>query len=79
MWKDLDAMRDRRIGHVTNGVHSATWIGPEIGELLRKHLGEDYGERLLEPGFAEGVETIPDEELWEAHNVQKRRLILATI
>ena len=64
-----------RIGHVTNGVHQPSWIGPELGLLLERHLGHDYGERLLEPGFADAVDAIPDAEVWAARRAQKARLI----
>ena len=76
MWKTLlESEPGRRIEHVTNGVHLPTWIGPEIGELLREHLGRDFAARLLEPGFAAAVQAIPEEQLWEAHGAQKLRLV----
>jgi len=75
-WRSLlDRAGRPRLEHVTNGVHLASWIGPEIGELLREHLGADFEEHLLETGFADAVAAIPDHELWHAHLAQKRRLI----
>jgi starch phosphorylase len=60
------------IEHVTNGVHPLTWIGPDVRDVLIKHLGS-----FSDPGdeFAQGLEAIPDHELWSAHVLQKRRLI----
>jgi starch phosphorylase len=81
LWRHLwpDRAEDQLpIGHVTNGVHLPTWIGPEIGEVLARHLGRDFEQRLLDAGFEEAVLAIPDEELWSAHEAQKRRLILLT-
>ena len=76
MWGRLLEQSGRGpIDHVTNGVHLPSWIGPEMGELLRKHLGPDYDEHLLDAGFAEAIESIPDHELWTAHLAQKQRLI----
>jgi starch phosphorylase len=76
MWKLLvEHSRVQTIDHVTNGVHPATWIGPEVGELLDRHLGPRFDNREPAAGFSDGVEAIPDHEVWGAHLVQKRRLI----
>ncbi|MCB9463874.1 MAG: alpha-glucan family phosphorylase [Candidatus Eisenbacteria bacterium] len=66
---------DVSIGHVTNGVHAPTWIGPELNRLLGAHLGMGFAHNLDHPGFAEAVRNIPDQDLWTAHVEQKRRLI----
>ena len=76
MWKGLlEGSGLAPIEYLTNGVHPATWIGPQIQELLRKHVGPEF--ERGEPGadFAERVEAIPDHELWTAHIAQKRRLV----
>src|SRR5919106_2372339 len=61
------------ISSITNGVHSATWIGPEMVEVLDRHLN---------PGWAEGanghwdrVADIPDAELWRARERARERLV----
>lgn len=58
---------------ITNGVHTATWMGPEIRRLMRRRLGHDWESLLLAPEGWEKVYEIPDEELWEAHLTQKER------
>jgi starch phosphorylase len=76
MWRPLlEAEGLGPIEHVTNGVHPPTWVGPDIREVLSKHLGPAFGNASPEDGFAEGVEAIPDYELWAAHLAQKQRLI----
>ncbi len=76
MWAHLLAeVPSDTIDHVTNGVHLPTWIGPEIGQVLGRHLGRDYTDELLDPGFADSVMAIPDHEIWTAHMAQKGRLI----
>ena len=78
MWRHLwppDPEGGERIAAITNGVHTPTWMGPEMGALLRRRLGRDFGEQLLEPGFADAVLAIPDTEIWEAHQAQKARLV----
>ena len=78
MWKDLWPREEPEREHViaiTNGVHTPTWLGPEMGELLRRRLGAEFATNLLDPGFADAVLAIPDAEIWEAHTAQKKRLV----
>ena len=79
MWSHLfpagENGQDEHVGAITNGVHTATWLGPEMGELLRRHVGPDFDDRLLDPGLADDILAIPDDQVWEAHRAQKVRLI----
>ncbi len=78
MWKHLfpeSEAGQEHIGAISNGVHTPTWMGPEMGAMLRRHLGHDFGERLLDPGFADDVLAIPDADIWDAHAAQKARLL----
>lgn len=78
MWRPLWGMRSEQevpIGHVTNGVHVPSWIAPAMYQLLERHLGvrwTDHMEALL---TRERLARISDEELWEAHQISKNRLI----
>ncbi|TDI46087.1 MAG: alpha-glucan family phosphorylase [Acidobacteria bacterium] len=62
------------VEHITNGVHAATWIGPEMHELLRAQFGEFNGD-LSDKSFAEAMEHTADADLWQAHRIQKDRLV----
>jgi starch phosphorylase len=76
MWTHLFAPgQQQTVEHVTNGVHLPTWMGPELGDLLRERLGPGFEYRVLDPGYAEAVNSLSDAELWQAHREQKRRLI----
>jgi len=76
MWRPLLEAEGRpAIEFVTNGIHPPTWVGPDVRQLLVKHLGSAYENGAPENGFAAGVEAIPDYELWTAHLTQKQRLI----
>jgi starch phosphorylase len=63
------------VASVTNGVHTETWIGPEMRALYAQHLGPDWAEHLLEPEFWTRIRDVPDAALWAAHRSQKERLI----
>jgi starch phosphorylase len=73
------AIAQRPILGVTNGVHGPSWVGQPVLDLLSRHLDADLG--VLDPGsrqdpFASGMGQIPAGELWEAHLRQKRELAL---
>ncbi len=77
IWRELWPNRHWEavpIGHVTNGVHLATWMASPIMALLDEHLGRNWGERLEEPGFWDRVLTLDHAKLWEAHLRLKRVL-----
>jgi glycogen phosphorylase len=77
IWRELWPNRHWEavpIGHLTNGVHLATWMASPIMALLDEHLGPDWGEHLEEPGFWDRVLTLDHTRLWEAHLRQKRAL-----
>lgn len=65
---------------ITNGVHLPTWLGPEIRVLLERHGASFDPVTDLEVGDAVRPDWIPAlsleaNELWEAHQLQKRTLI----
>ena len=77
LWKDVWAGvpgHEVPITSITNGIHTKTWLAPEIAALYRKYLG-DWEEHLTEPDFWRGVIDIPDAQLWEAHQKLKLRLV----
>jgi starch phosphorylase len=78
MWRSLWPDRpeaDIPITHITNGVHVPTWIEPKVHLLLDEHLGADWLERHDDPATWDGLERIPDADLWRTHYWLKIKLI----
>ncbi len=78
MWRALFPGRteDRvPIGHITNGVHTQSWLAPQMRKVYDRHLGPDWPRHAGDPGFWERVDTIDDGELWETHQTLKTQLI----
>ena len=76
MWRHLwPGAPGEPVRAVTNGVHTPTWIGPEMRTLYVNHLGADWEDHLFDPDYWQGVRRIPDQEVWSAHRAQKERLI----
>lgn len=63
------------ISHITNGVHVPTWLAPEMGRLYEKYLGQDWLAKQDDPEFWKGVLNIPDDEVWTARQLLKRKLL----
>ena len=78
IWGDLWPGRATErvpIGHVTNGVHLATWMSHRIADLLTVHLGANWVDRVDEPAFWDCVLTLDDALVWAAHRELKATLL----
>ncbi len=77
MWNSMwsDKTEDEvPITHVTNGVHTPTWIAPEMDKLFSKYLGHDWLANHDNPTLWERIYDIPDRELWQVHQRLKHNL-----
>jgi glycogen phosphorylase len=77
MWNFLwpDSAEDRvPITHVTNGVHTANWMGRRLLMLLDADLGPDWYARLDEAKTWSKFDDIPDADLWDVRLHLKRKL-----
>ncbi len=74
IWPDLPA-HQIPIGHVTNGVHVASWLAVPMAILCNRWLGQSWFERMCYPETWERVEAIDDAEFWEQHQILKLRLV----
>ncbi|MGD2135289.1 MAG: alpha-glucan family phosphorylase, partial [Gemmatimonadales bacterium] len=63
------------IGHVTNGVHLATWMAYPIMELLDRQLGPEWGIQLDQADVRDRVLDLDPASLWQAHLWLKHRLL----
>ena len=63
------------IRHVTNGIHTTTWMADAMQRLMDRRLGEDWRRRLLDPALWERFATVSDGELWEVRQALRRVLV----
>ncbi|MBI2955693.1 MAG: alpha-glucan family phosphorylase [Acidobacteria bacterium] len=63
------------IGHVTNGIHTRTWVSREMAGLFDRYLGPEWWRRPGQAVTWEPVDNIPDEELWATHERRRERLV----
>ena len=78
IWRSLwpDRAADQiPIGHITNGVHLATWMSQEMMGLLEAHLGIEWGNRLDDPALWDRALELDDHALWSVHLTRKNTLM----
>lgn len=78
MWKGVWPDRDEEdvpIGHITNGVHTPSWLAQPLKALYDRQLGPEWVSRQADPSVWQALAAVDDEELWEVHTVLRCGLI----
>jgi len=73
LWPELSE-EDVPITHITNGIHSSTWLARRQRMLYDQHLGKDWLGHLDDPETWTHVDELPDAQVWEIHQHLKRKL-----
>ncbi len=60
---------------ITNGVHVQSWISRQMSRLFDRYLGTDYQHLAENRSVWKNIHTIPDIEIWHAHQQRKEQLI----
>jgi glycogen phosphorylase len=70
-----DAPPTAEMDAITNGVHTATWVGPDMGALYDRQLGTNW--RILPelPENWKGLHRVDVGALWTARTAQRARLL----
>jgi starch phosphorylase len=74
VWSGADA-DEVPIDHITNGIHTHTWLAPELDDMYTRYLGPDWKEHLDDNATWNGIDNIPDKEFWEVHCIRKKKLV----
>ncbi len=78
MWQDVwrgVPVDEVPITSITNGIHTKTWLSPDISALYDKHLGTDWEDHLTDVEYWRRIVDIPSDELWDTHQLLKARLV----
>lgn len=78
MWSHLWPWKDEEecpIGHITNGVHSQSWLADQMASLYNKHFPPKWIDRVGEPKAWKNIHAVDPGELWEIHNTLKAMMI----
>jgi starch phosphorylase len=60
---------------ITNGVHTATWVGPEMGDLFDRQVGKKWRASPDLPTNWKGMSQVEKTALWAARTAQRARLL----
>src|SRR3989441_665386 len=74
LWPDREVARVP-LGHVTNGVHTATWMANRVLTLFDSHFGPDWLARVDDPAFWNQVLELDGAALWAVHKELKSHLM----
>lgn len=78
MWKNIWPnvnVEEVPITHITNGVHSRTWLSHDFGDLFESYLGPRFIQNPWDYHVWERIDRIPDIELWRTHQRRRERLV----
>src|SRR4051812_46541556 len=78
MWRNIfPGLPDSEvpIKAITNGVHTQTWVAPEIGALYDRYLGHAWQDKPTAFEVWNRAEHTPDAELWRPHEGGGERLV----
>lgn len=78
MWKHIwpgVPVHEIPITHITNGVHSRSFLAPEMKDLLDRYFGPRFYDEPTNLEIWDRMDRISDEELWRTHESRKSRLV----
>jgi alpha-glucan phosphorylase-like protein len=74
LWKNMPVEEVPIMG-ITNGIHTQTWLSKSMRQLFDQHVSVSWGKNEDEPEVWTRVKEIPDEELWNTKQAEKKRFI----
>ncbi len=75
IWKQLKDPNEVPIKHITNGIHTRSWLSHDYGDLFESYLGPRFAQNPWEFNVWDRVDRIPDIELWRTHQRRRERLV----
>ncbi len=78
MWNDIWAglpAAEVPITSITNGVHTQSWLAPEMDELFDRYLDVNWESKPTDFDLWKRIDLIPDAELWRTHRRCRAKLV----
>ena len=73
VWPNI-APNESPITHITNGIHTCTWLAPNLKQLYNKYLMPYWQDCIQVDETWKRIESIPNDKLWEEHMKRKVKL-----
>ena len=64
------------IGHVTNGIHLASWVSEEMASYYDRYIGPRWRSEPTGKEIWAQAGQIPPEELWRIHERHREEMVL---
>ena len=74
VWPNI-AANECPITYVTNGIHTCTWLAPNLKNLYNQYLIPYWQDNIHQDNIWEKIKDIPNEELWKEHQKRKEKLL----
>lgn len=74
VWPNIIA-HESPITYVTNGIHTCSWLAPNLKRLYNKYLIPFWQDMIQDDSVWKNIKNIPNKELWDAHIDRKRKLL----
>lgn len=74
VWPNI-AANESPITYVTNGIHTCSWLSPYLKELYNKYLIPYWQDKIYDNEVWKKINDIPNEELWNAHQERKIKML----
>ena len=69
------AANESPITHITNGIHTCSWLAPNLKKLYNEYLIPYWQDNIQIEDTWKKIENIPNDRLWAEHKKRKERLI----
>ncbi len=77
IWPELP-IDEVPITHITNGVHTRSFLSPELKDLLDRYFGPRFYDEPTHIEIWDRMTRVSDEELWRIHEMRKNQLVTFT-
>lgn len=74
VWPDI-AANESPITYVTNGIHTCSWLAPNMKELYNKYLIPFWQDNIHQDFVWDKIDNIPNDKLWATHMARKEKLM----
>ncbi len=74
VWPEI-AANESPITYVTNGIHTCSWLAPNLKKLYNKYLIPYWQDKIYDDEVWKKIVEIPNKELWNAHQQRKEKML----
>ena len=74
VWPEI-AADESPITYVTNGIHTCSWLAPNLKKLYNEYLIPYWQDHIYQNETWKQIEEIPNEKLWNEHMIRKQKLM----